>query len=169
MNLETQSKLQILENLDKLSNIVGDLNNYEIKNVNVDVVLVEDQIYAELDLDSEGVIEQLINFRDNGITVESAANFSKFVIVVQKDETLKGYWPYKRIEHYTLSVEDAQKILNESITKAAFKYQEALLYSKLVQRQIVLHNTTYAGTINPGLPAQLLEVAEEFYESSRCW
>ena len=52
MNLETQSKLKILENLDKLSNIVGDLNNYEIKNVNVDVVLVEDQIYAELDLDS---------------------------------------------------------------------------------------------------------------------
>ena len=84
MNLETQSKLQILENLDKLSNIVEDLNNSEIKNVNVDVVLVEGQIYAELDLDSEGVIEQLINFRDNGITVESAANFSKFVIVVQK-------------------------------------------------------------------------------------
>ena len=169
MNLETQSKLQILENLDKLSNIVGDLNNYEIKNVNVDVVLVEGQIYAELDLDSEGVIEQLINFRDNGITVESAANFSKFVIVVQKDETLKSYWPYKLIEHYTLSVEDAQRFLNESITKAAFKYQEALLYSELIQDQIELHNTTYAGTINPGLPAQLLEVAEEFYESSRCW
>ena len=167
MNLET--RLKILEDLDKLSNIIADLNNYEIRNVNVDVALVEDQIYAQLYLDSEGLVEQLINFRNNGITVESAANFSKFVIVSQKDETLKKYWSYKRTEHYTLSVEDAQKILNESSIKAAFKYQEALLYSKLIQDQIKLHNTIYAGTINPRLPAQLLEVAEEFYESSRCW
>lgn len=169
MNLETQSKLKILENLDKLSNIVEDLNNCEIRNVNIEVALVEDQIYAQLCLDSEGLVEQLVNFKNNGITVESAANFSKFVIVLQKDETRKKYWSYKRTEHYTLSVEDAQKILNESIIKAAFKHQEALLYSKLIQDQIELHNTIYAGTINPRLPVQLLEVAEEFYESSRCW
>lgn len=169
MNLETQSKLKILENLDKLSNIAVDLNNHEIKSGSVEVTLVEGQIYAELSLDSEVTVEQLINLKNNGITVESAADFSKFVTVLQRDETLKSYWPYKRIEHYTLSVEDAQKILNEATVKVAFKYREALLDSKLLQYQIELHNTTYAGTINPRLPAQLLEVAEEFYESSRCW
>ena len=35
MNLETQSKLQILENLDKLSGLVSTFDLYEIKNSRV--------------------------------------------------------------------------------------------------------------------------------------
>ena len=51
MNLETQSKLQILENLDKLSNLISSIDRYEIKNTSVDVTLVDNHTYAELDLE----------------------------------------------------------------------------------------------------------------------
>ena len=91
MNLETQSKLQILENLDKLSGLVSTFDLYEIKNSNLDVTLIEDERYVELDLESPSVVEQLISMRDDGITSESAVNFSEFVTVSQKNKTLKKY------------------------------------------------------------------------------
>ena len=169
MNLETQSKLQILENLDKLSGLVSTFDLYEIKNSNLDVTLIEDERYVELDLESHSVVDKLISMRDNGITSESAANFSKFVTVLQKDETLKKYWPYTPVKDYVLSIEDAEKILKEALVKESFKHQEAVLLSDEIKGQIEEHNDLYNSVINPQLATQLLEAAEEFYESSRCW
>ena len=169
MNLETQSKLQILDNLDKLSNLISNLNLDEIKSSNLDATLIEDEIYVELDLESHSVVEQLISMRDNGITSESAANFSEFVTVLQKDETLKKYWPYKKMECYILSIEDAEKILKEALVKESFKYQEAVILSNVIKKQIEEHNSLYNSNINIQLATQLLSAAEEFYESSRCW
>ena len=169
MNLETQSKLQILENLDKLSGLVSTFDLYEIKNSHLDVTLIEDERYVELDLESHSVVEELISMRDNGITSESAANFSESVIVLQKDETLKKYWPYTPVKDYVLSIEDAEKILKEAIVKESFKYQEAVILSNVIKNQIKEHNSLYDSNINIQLATQLLSTAEEFYESSRCW
>ena len=169
MNLETQSKLQILENLDKLSGLVSTFDLYEIKNSHLDVTLIEDERYVELDLESHSVVEELISMRDNGITSESAANFSESVIVLQKDETLKKYWPYTPVKDYVLSIEDAEKILKEALVKESFKYQEAVILSNVIKNQIKEHNSLYDSNINIQLATQLLSTAEEFYESSRCW
>ena len=169
MNLETQSKLQILENLDKLSDLISTFDLYEIKSSHLDVTLIEDERYVELDLGSHSAVEELISMRDNGITSESAANFSESVIVSQKDETLKKYWPYKKMESYILSIEDAEKILKEALVKESFKYQEAVILSNVIKNQIEEHNSLYNSNINTQLATQLLSAAEEFYESSRCW
>ena len=169
MNLETQSKLQILENLDKLSNLISSIDRYEIKNTSVDVTLVDNHTYAELDLEYQSTIEQLIALRDNGITVQSASDLSNVVTVLQKDETLKKYWPYTPVKDYVLSIEDAEKILKEALVKESFKHQEAVLLSDEIKGQIEEHNDLYNSVINPQLATQLLSAAEEFYESSRCW
>lgn len=169
MNLETQSKLQILENLDKLSGLISTFDLYEIKSSHLDVTLIEDERYVELDLGSHSAVEELISMRDNGITSESAANFSESVIVSQKDETLKKYWHYKKMESYILSIEDAEKILKEALVKDSFKYQEAVILSNVIKNQIEEHNSLYNSIINPQLATQLLSAAEEFYESSSCW
>ena len=169
MNLETQSKLQILENLDKLSGLVSTFDLYEIKSSHLDVTLIEDERYVELDLGSHSVVEELISMRDNGITSESAANFSESVIVLQKDETLKKCWPYKKMESYIFSIEDAEKILKEALVKDSFKYQEAVILSNVIKDQIKEHNSLYDSNINIQLATQLLSAAEEFYESSSCW
>lgn len=169
MNLETQSKLQILENLDKLSNLISSIDIYEIKNTSVDVTLVYNHTYAKLDLECQSTIEQLIALRDNGITVQSASDLLNVVTVVQKDETLKKYWPYTPVKDYVLSIEDAEKILKEALVKESFKYQEAVILSNVIKKQIEEHNSLYNSNINIQLATQLLSAAEEFYESSRCW